>query len=159
MATLYYKTLKNSPTGVKIQSLINKGYEIEAEINKYMDELGAGREYMMKGRCVFGTGVCGVKFLQEPDMKIWKKHVGYENYYRPRLSSKIGKEIQEKFDSFDIIDRDEIGDAFGFEKFGSNPGYSEKKDSQYFGIAMDSDWNFTMPEEFTEITFTEYINL
>ena len=159
MATIYYKTSKNSPVGVKLQSLKDQGKKIESEIYDYMYEIGAGREYLMRGRCVFGTGVCGAKFLEQPNMKVWKNFSGHDNYYRPRLSSKIGKEIEEKFKSFHMIDRDEIAETFGFESFGNNPGFFDSGKSEYFGIAMDSKWKFEMPEDFEEITFTEYEKL
>lgn len=159
MPTLYYKTLKNSNTGNKLQALIDKGNEVEKQINSYMDELGAGRKYLVNGRYIFHTGICGILFSEIPDMKVWKNFQGFENYYKPRLSSKLGKEIRTKLDSFDLIDRDEIGKTFGFDSFLSDPGFQNRKESDFFGIGMDSNWFFNMPEEFTEITFTEYQKL
>lgn len=159
MATIYFKTSKKSTTGLKLQALINEGKLIEREITSYVKELGASEKYLMRGRCVFGTGICGVKFEEKPDMKTWKDFPGFVNYYRPRLSSKSGKDVQAKFDSFEFIDRDEISQTFGFDRFGSNPGFFDSPPSKFFGIAMDSEWNFEMPNDFVEITFTEYQNL
>jgi hypothetical protein len=37
-------------------------------------------------------------FEQPPDSKVWKKVKGTDNFYRPKASSKIGKEIKREHD-------------------------------------------------------------
>lgn len=157
MATIYFKVDKKSSYGKAFQTLQDQGKKIQAEIYAFMTELGADPKYLMNGRCVFGTGVCGAKFLEEPDMKVWKKISGFADYYRPRLNNKAGKELEARFESFEQISQDEIGKVFGWDNFFSRPGFSSGK--KFFGVAMDSDWKHKMPKEFIEITFTEYQKL
>lgn len=157
MDTVYFKVEKNTSYGEAFQALIDQGNKIQSEIYAFMIELGADPKYLMNDCYVFGTGVCGAKFLEEPDPKIWKKISRFAEYYQPRINSKIGKELQARFDSFEQISQDEIGKVFGWDNFFSRPGFSSGE--EFFGVAMDASWKHPMPKEFIEITFTEYQKL
>lgn len=158
MAKLYYKTKKDSDTGNKMQNLLDKGKAIKDDIYNYVDEIGATKKYMMIGGSVFGTGIIGVEFTTTPDDKIWKKFPGYNGYYKPRLSSTVGKQIEAKFYSFGRIDRKDLNEVIGLESFLSHCGYAYNS-KDFFGFEVESKWNHKMPEDCKEITFTEYSKL
>ena len=157
MASIYFKTDRASETGVKMQNLIDKGKTIQEEILKYVKELGGTEYYLRSGRSVFHTGIIGVEFKDQPDMKIWKKFPDYIKYYKPRLSSKIGKEIDKKLQSFERIEKEDINEVIGLSDFVRFCGFGNG--SETFGFQTDSEWNHTMPEDCIEITFTEYKKL
>lgn len=156
--TIYFKTKKDSETGKKIQALVDRAKNAEEEINKFVDELNSDRKYLTSDRYILGTGIVGLKFETEPDMKVWKKFHGFPFYYSPRMSSKEGKKLQEKLDSFDKVWKTEIGETIGFDDFFKTPGI-QIKGVDYFGIAFGSDWNHTLPTDCFEITGSEYNNL
>ncbi|WP_278380958.1 hypothetical protein [Chryseobacterium arthrosphaerae] len=157
MPSIYFKVEKTSKTGVEMQSLIDKGKEISNAIHEYMKEIGSSDMYLTRDRCVFQTGIAGVEFLEEQDMKVWKKFPGFPNYYRPRLSSLEGKKIDKKISSFEIIERDDINKVIGFDSIHRNCGFGSC--NGYFGFIIDSDWNHQMPYDSIEVTYTEYKNL
>lgn len=159
MTIIYYKTKKTSATGQKIQNLIDRACNAVSEINQFVDELNSDRKYLMSDRCILGTGIAGLRFAEEPDLKIWKKFQRYPGYYSPRMSSKQGKAIQQKMNAFHRVERSEIGEAIGLNDFFKKPGLNIIKDSEYFGIIIDADWNHTMPGDCIEITATEYNSL
>ncbi len=154
MAEIYYKTAKTSKYGKKFQALIDLGKSVETQILEFMIEIDAEPPYLKRGGHIFHTGVFAAKFSQEPDLKVWKKVPGFPDYYQPRMSSKIGKELELKFDAFPKIEEEEIGKIFGYDEFLHRPGYNIGK--EFFGIVMLSEWKHTMPKEFKEITFSEY---
>ena len=156
--TIYFKIKNDSETGKKIQNLVDRAKKAEKEINQFVDELKSDRKYLRNERYILGTGIAGLKFEAEPNMKIWKNFKGFPNYYSPRMSSKEGKVLAEKIDSFDKVGRDEISDAIGLNDFFKMPGLHLGK-SDYFGIAMDKNWNHPMPKDCFEITGSEYDNL
>ncbi|UJF29873.1 hypothetical protein L0B70_00325 [Kaistella sp. 97-N-M2] len=156
--TIYFKTKKDSETGKKIQALVDRAKNAEEEINKFVDELKSDRKYLTSDRYILGTGIVGLKFEIEPDMKVWKKFHGFPFYYSPRMSSKEGKQLQEKLNSFDKVCRTEIGETIGFDDFLKTPGI-ELNGVDYFGIAFGSDWNHSLPTDCVEITGSEYNNL
>lgn len=158
MATLFYKTKKDSATGTKVQQLIDKGREIEKQIEDYLYELGASRKYVMKSRALFGTGICAVSLPEKSEKNFWKPFPKIKGYYQPRISTAKGKEIQTKLDSFGIVERGDINEVIGYKSFLGNCGLSWK-DENYFGFETDSAWKHEMPNDCEEITFTEYQKL
>lgn len=156
--TIYFKTKKASETGKKIQSLIDRAKKAEQEINEFVDELKSDRKYLTIERFILGTGIVGLRFDTPPDMKIWKEFKEFPNYYSPRRSSKEGKILSEKMDSFDRVGRDEISEAIGLNDFFKMPGL-RIGNSDHHGIAIDKNWNHVMPEDCFEITASEYDQL
>ncbi len=156
--TIYFKTKKTSSTGEKIQNLVDRAKKANNEINEFVDELKSDRRYLINERYILGTGIAGLKFETQPDMKIWKEFKGFPNYYSPRMSSKEGKLLAEKINSFDKVGRDEISEAIGLNDFFRMPGL-KLCDSDYFGITVDKGWNHKMPGDCIEITGSEYDNL
>lgn len=157
MANIYYKAEKTSETGKKMQTLITRGKISSDAIHDYMKEIGATLMYLTSDRCVFQTGIAGVEFLEVPDMKIWKKFTGFPNYYRPRLSSSEGKKIDEKISSFERIERSDINEVINFSAIHRQCGFGNGK--EHFGFIIDSEWNHQMPNDCSEITYSEYKKL
>ncbi|MEN5132676.1 hypothetical protein [Elizabethkingia anophelis] len=157
MGTLYYATLKTSETGKAFQKLVDEAARIRKEIGIYLDEIGA-YDYACDACSNFGTGIIEVGFEKEPDLKIWKKSKYYEGFYTPRLSSKEGKKIKEKFNEFDIITEDDLNRIVGMRSIIRTVGYNTDKGA-FCGFATDSEWGHQMPIDCTEITGTDYENL
>ncbi|MDV3665453.1 hypothetical protein CMT75_09015 [Elizabethkingia anophelis] len=157
MGTLYYATLKTSETGKAFQKLVDEAARIRKEISAYLDEIGAD-DYACDPGSAFGTGIVEVGFEKEPDLKIWKKSKYYEGFYTPRLSSKEGKKIKEKFDEFDDIDDDALNRIVGMRSIIRTVGCNIGKGA-FFGFSVDSEWKHQMPIDCTEITGTDYENL
>ena len=157
MGTLYYATLKTSETGKAFQKLVDEAARIRKEISTYLYEIGAD-DYASDPGSAFGTGIVEVGFEKEPDLKIWKKSKYYEGFYTPRLSSKEGKKIKEKFDEFDDIDDDALNRIVGMRSIIRTVGCNIGKGA-FFGFSVDSEWKHQMPIDCTEITGTDYENL
>lgn len=159
MTVIYYKTERTSETGKKIQHLIDRAAKSVAEIEKFVAELNADPRYLMSDRYILGTGIVGLKFQEEPDMKVWKDFKGFPTYYSPRSSSKEGKLIKAKMDAFEKVEKSEIGDAVGIDDFFKRPGLSIGNSPVFFGIKIDADWKHKMPKDCIEVTATEYNSL
>ncbi|HCZ8394602.1 hypothetical protein [Elizabethkingia anophelis] len=157
MGTLYYATLKTSETGKAFQKLVDEAARIRKEINAYLDAIGAD-DYASDPGSAFGTGIVEVGFEKEPDLKIWKKSKYYEGFYTPRLSSKEGKKIKERFNEFDNITEDDLNRIVGMRSIIRTVGCNTGKGA-FCGFATDSEWGHQMPIDCTEITGTEFENL
>lgn len=157
MGTLYYATLKTSETGKAFQKLIDEAARVRKEISAYLDEIGAD-DYASDPGSAFGTGIVEVSFVTEPDPKVWKKSKYYEGFYTPRLSSKEGKKIKEKFNEFDNITEDDLNRIVGMRSIIRTVGCNTGKGA-FCGFATDSEWGHQMPIDCIEITGTEFENL
>ena len=156
---IYYKISKESELGLKIKNLITTGQQSAKEIEAYVQELGA-TNYLVNDRYLLNTGISAVEFVDEPDMKIWKKFDTrkFPDYYAPRLGSKKGKEIQTKFDLFKKVKREEIDLLIGNVSFCRSCGIA-LGGTDFYGIVIEDDWELKMPSDCIEVTFTEYKKL
>ena len=156
MSHLYFKTLKTSETGIAMQKLIDEGKVIANKIVTFLEEIGATDRYLHSG--VFHTGLGGVQFDTDVDLKIWKSfdRVRHPFFFCPRTNSKAGKALAEKFYSFGKIDRSDINKVIGYGQLFNNCGLFSDKNGEYFGFIIDSEWNHKMPDDCIEITGSEY---
>lgn len=157
MAILYYKTEKTSNTGLKLQHLLFKAEEAKKEIDKFLEDINAKSEFLTSDRYVFNTGVEAVQFEVHPDMTYWKQMPGYHRFYTPRLSNKEGKAIGKRMASLPFVETSEVNDVIGLRGFLRTCGWH--LGTSFFGFAVQSDWNHTIPVDCIEITGSEYENL
>lgn len=157
MSQLFYKTEKTSDTGKKMQSVIDEAKAIEANIIEFLKEIGATSKYLRNG--IFNTGLLGVEFIDTPDMNLWKeeKNSQYKGFYSPRMKTKKGKNLAERFYSFGKIERSEINKVICFGQVYYRSGFS--CNNEVFGFSIGCNWNHTMPEDCIEITGSEYAKI
>ncbi|CAI9673151.1 hypothetical protein [Elizabethkingia anophelis] len=156
--SIYFKTLKTSETGIKAQDLVDRAREIVTNIKLFCKEIGATEIYVTSGYSCLNTGIIAVQFETEPDMKHWKNMKDCEGFYAPRLTSKSGKEIHHKMESFDTILRHDIDEIIGIKEPFRHCGFSITY-GDFFGFIIDENWNHTMPSDCKEITYSEYKKL
>lgn len=159
MSTLYFKVAKSSSIGLKIQALIEIGEKVKTQVIEFADSIGANKELFCRSSWyIFYTGTVAFYFDEKPDMEVWKEFKHFDGYYSPRLSNKEGKFLQSKIDSFQKIRKEELHETFGYDSFIYSPGFVPGE-GLFFGISIDTNANFKAPEDFEEITFTEYEKL
>lgn len=158
MDKLYYKTPKNSETGLKVQELRNEADEKQKEIEKYVKSLGAKPDWVSSDTYLWRTDLSGVEFEEEPDLKKWrvlKEYKGPEIFYVPRRGSKENIKLSDEFHSFKGIFKSRLNDCVGFGCVFRNVGFTCGNEFYYFVLA--SSWEHKMPEDCVEITTSEYL--
>lgn len=153
--SLYYKTRRTSETGLKFQEIEKREEECHAAVIALGNELGFSRwrpgywsAFGGISSCIFPEGVT-------PDPKVWKKVNGDE--YMPKFSCKEGKKLNQKFDVLPRIRREELNRCIGFDE--ESPFYCigfAFTNETYYGFIVGQNWDCKIPDDCTEITFTEY---
>lgn len=153
---MYYKTLRTSETGLKIQSVVDEiGVCLQAQ-KEIAAKIGfnawRGRQLYLAG------GFYSLLFDKTPDLGIYKEVVKGE--YMPKLNTKKGKEIKALLDSCPAIHNQELTKAIGYtEPYIGRPGLSQGN-KEYFGFTVPANWdNYIPPVDCEEITSTNYKQL
>ena len=156
--SIYCKTLKTSETGLKFQEIEKREKECLNAVIALGDELGFKSwrpgywsAYGGVSACIFPDGVT-------PDPKVWKKVNGDE--YMPRLNCKEGKELHKKFEALPRVGHEELNMCIGFDAQGPFYciGFAPNNDT-YYGFIVGANWGCKIPDDCTEVTYTEYQTL
>lgn len=154
MASLYFKTLKNTETGDKIKRIVGLAKTGKIEAEQLCKALGATDNYMVNSRYILGTGLVAFNFTSQPDKEIWKPFPKFPGYYVPKVKNPKGKEIINKMFELQKVDVDELSMTIGLNDFFKSPGFFEAENYYYFEI--DSKWEHKMPTDCCEILGSEY---
>lgn len=107
----YYKTTKDSNTGLKIKALLDKAAEFDAQEAILRKKYGFGRTWSSS---FYYRSLDIVEFQEEPDMTVWKRMKDVHNGYYPRARSK-NKEVLKDFTDLNKlrIRRDDLDTIIG----------------------------------------------
>ena len=85
----YYKTIRDSKTGLKIKALLDKADEFDKQVAVLREKYGFGKTWTSS---FYYRSLDIVEFTEEPDMANWKRMKDVHNGYYPRARCK-NKEI------------------------------------------------------------------
>lgn len=107
----YYKINRESETGLKIKSILDRVDEFDKKLDELNKKYGFGEAF---GNTFYLRHLDGVLFEEEPDMQNWKKVKGTHQGYSIRSRCK-DKELKKDLDDLNEmkIYRDEIDRAVG----------------------------------------------
>lgn len=153
---MYYITQKDSETGKKFQAVKEKMEDIYQKQRKLAEKYGfsqwCGYQSQVKGN------IKCVSFEDETkiDPKVWKIYDIYkgEKFYSPKLSSKVGKEINQAFHNLPVIGFEELNDCIGAFLFSNCIGFAWGE--EYFGFTTKEEWDVEIPADCEEITFKRW---
>ncbi len=155
----YYRTLRTSATGQKLQAIQDKGVEANAAKERLREKYGWENTYA-SNEYIYGD-ISGVTFPTgtEVDMQMWKpdKSIAY-NAYSPRRGHKKGKAIYEEFRAVPRATRYDIDKIVGHHQAFNHVGYTMENDT-YFGFAVNAGWRVEVPADCEEITASQYEEL
>ena len=89
----YYKTIRDSKTGLKIKALIDKADEFDKQVAVLREKYGFSKTWTSS---FYYRSLDIVEFTEEPDMANWKRMKDVHNGYYPRARCK-NKEILQDF--------------------------------------------------------------
>lgn len=159
---MYYKTLRQSETGIKFQKIESRMKECTDAISLLSDKYGFKR---WRHSCFYAWGgISAVLFnmndnelQQNPNPSFWKEVPGG---YLPKRNTKEGKKACEEFDNLPKIESHEINSVVGYKpdfKF-NHIGFSFNN-ILYYLFSTDNNTPFECPYDCVEITFSEYKEL
>lgn len=152
----YYKTNRNSKTGLKLKAILDKVEEFDKQISELSKKYGfseiAHSQYFLKS-------LDAVIFEENPDKTIWKKVKDVYNGYYPRTRCK-NKELIDDFDKVNKlrIRRIELDKIIGNNRVFCHAGFNVDIPNVYIFI-VESDWNCDIPQDCQEISNIEYEKL
>ncbi len=154
---MYFKTKRDSETGVKFSQIENKKKEVKDALDLVIKKYGA---HGLCGDRWAAFGGCEVLiFDNAPDTSVWKKSNEINNGYKPKLNTVKGKEIKKYFDSVPKISKKEVNMCIGFnEDMFKTIGYSFAN-PEYYLFQVSKDWGIDIPLDCEEVTQTEYDSL
>lgn len=132
------------------------------------DEVGAEKEFAYNQ---VTHRLFGLKFSEPPDPKIWKKLKNCSGYYCPRLNTKVGKAMDERFEEFRPSLVNDLFKYCGYKKtpiwhkkemqLSHYPSVQKLKKKLVVGFP---DWiyeskDFELPKGFVELKLSEYVAL
>lgn len=157
---IYFKTPRNSETGLKFTEIKERGVECVEAAMKFIGKYGFNS--FRQNRLAFKGGISSCyKPLVDLDPKVWKKTEYGHNEYMPKLNNKEGIKIYEEIESLPYVDIDELNNIVGYEGNGlksSHIGYSFKN-KEWYGFVVNSEWECKIPTDCIEITGSEYQEL
>lgn len=152
---MYFITKKTSATGKKFKAIDLRMDEISKQNKKIAKEIGF--DSWRKGYWTAFGGFSSLIFKKEPDMKIYKRNNGSE--WMPRLNCKEGKEIQDKLNSGNTVERNELNMCIGFDGAPFSTIGFARNNKTYYGFSIDEKWKIKVPKDCKEITVTKYNSL
>ena len=81
----YYKTIRDSKTGLKIKALIDKADEFDKQVAVLREKYGFSKTWTSS---FYYRSLDIVEFTEEPDMANWKRMKDVHNGYYPRARCK-----------------------------------------------------------------------
>lgn len=152
----YYKTNRDSKTGLKIKALLDKADEFDKQVAVLCKKYGFGKIWTSS---FYYRSLDIVEFTEEPDMANWKRIKDVHNGYYPRARGK-NKEILQDFIDLNKgrIRRDELDTIIGNEGVFTHAGFDFTIPDIYVFI-VESGWKCKLPKDCEEITNVEYSQL
>lgn len=153
---MYFITKTTSDTGKKFQVIKEKIDRIHKQQIELSYEFGF-EQWRGHGLYVFG-GFSSLMFLEKPDPKIYKL-VRHPNEYMPKRNSKKGKEIDDKLNAVEVLNRKELNNCVGLNSSFSKCIGLSLNNPEYFGFEVKEEWDFTPPADCEEVTSARYREL
>lgn len=152
----YYKTNRDSKTGLKIKALLDKADEFDKQVAVLRKKYGFGKTWTSS---FYYRSLDIVEFTEEPDMSNWKRIKDVHNGYYPRARCK-NKEILQDFTDINknTIRRDELDSIIGNEGVFTHAGFDFSIPDIYVFI-VENGWKCKLPKDCEEITNVEYNKL
>lgn len=154
MAERYFKTSRNSETGLKVKAVLDRKEEIKANIELLKEKYGFNQHYCYDNELI---GISVVSFDSEPDVKLWKNQTAIYKGYTPRLSNKQGKAIQSDFRDAGVVCRHLLDEIIGNKSI-SQCGFNFSIPDIYVFI-IGENWKVEIPNDCVEISNMEYMEL
>lgn len=154
---LKFKISKDSETGIKIMSLVEKKDMINAKQKELAIKLGF--QNTMINSDDFAPKITGfANPLKEVDFKLFRKPNDY-GCYIPRVSA---KDIYKEINKIEIIEKEELERVVGFElDFLKRMGFTSKENKQFIFITIYENWLkfFNGNPDVQQIKMSEYYQL
>jgi hypothetical protein len=148
---MYFKVRKDSETGEKFNSLLQKAAECKKKARILADEIGF-TDWYGKINCAYG-GISSVIFKEAPDRNIWKKIGGG---YFPKVAQ---KELSQMFNDLPTVRDKELNGVMNFNSIVARIGFNPNCGNFHLVVipteVIDAS-NFIAPTGCKEITISEY---
>lgn len=152
----YYRTIRDSKTGLKIKALLDKAAEFDAQEEILRKKYGFGKVWTSS---FYYRSLDIVEFQEEPDMTVWKRMKDVHNGYYPRARSKNKEALKDFTDLNKLqIRRDDLDTIIGNDGVFTQAGFDFTIPGIYIFI-VESDWKCKIPKDCEEITNVEYNKL
>jgi len=147
------KVLKTSPTGQKLQAIIDECNACQRASSDLSNQLG-GSAYR-RGSFVLAGGISAISFKETPGGNHWIYRPQYDDYV-PNRRTKKGKEIYNQFKNLPSITPKPLNAIFNLNEWFNHPGVTTSKDA--FGLTIKDEWidQITIPDDCVEITVTQF---
>lgn len=152
---MYFITKKTSETGKNFQKIAEKMDVIFNANKKLSEEIGF--EQWRGGYWSAFGGFSSLIFKEKPDEKVFKKVNG--NEWLPKLSNKLGKEIQARLDASPKISIEELNQCIGFNGAPFKTIGFARNNKEYFGFVVQEEWKVEIPQDCEEVTVSSYNKL
>lgn len=148
----YYKTSRDSETGVKIKALVDRADEFDKQVENLRKKYGFTKTWVHISHY---RNLSAVEFKSEPDMEVWEKVEGVYNGYLPRCSSK-NKEVLDDFMKLNSlsVSCDELDAVIG-NNASQSAGFDFSIPEVYI-FSVESDWDCEIPKDCEECDIEEY---
>lgn len=152
----YYRTTRDSQTGMKMKALLDKAAEFDAQEEVLRKKYGFGKVWISS---FYYRSLDIVEFKEEPDMADWKRMKDVSNGYSPRARSK-NKELLKDFENINKLQirRDCLDEIIGNVGVFNYAGFDFTVPGVYLFI-LDSSWKCKVPKDCEEITNIEFERL
>lgn len=152
----YYKTNRDSETGLMIKALLDRAAEFDKQVDNLREKYGFTKIWTSS---FYYRSLDIVEFESEPDMSVWKKMKDVQNGYYPRARSK-NKEALSDFTELNQlrIRRDELDNIIGNNRAFTKAGFIFTVPEIYIFI-VKSNWECKIPKDCKEISNIEYNKL
>jgi hypothetical protein len=149
-------TKRTSETGKKFEAIVKRIDEAFNVQKKLAKEFGA--KQWRPAYWVVAGGFSALDIDSEKvDKKIWKNV--NSNEWMPRLTTKEGKEIQQRFDAMPKVTRGDLNTCIGFnDSLFRCIGFT-RTNKEYFGFIVGDDWGVKIPSDCEEVTVSRYKEL
>lgn len=171
---MYFKTDKNSATGAKFTALVEKMKEAREAQIKLLEPLNV-TEWNSSAFYIAGGEISSIVTQTPPDPKQWVPFK-MENRYAPNKRTKAGKELLAQMDKLPRVNRSDLNACVGWNQRWSCIGFAIGENHYGFivnekyivlgpplaikcGAYQEDERNNPIPDDCTEITFTEYNTL
>ena len=153
----YYKTPKQSATGLKFKEIHKRAKSCHQASVEFIEKYGF--ESYRQSRISYMGGISSCcKPKNELDEKAWKLSGYGSNEFMPKLNNAEGRKIKAEIDALPIVDIDELNRIVGYSGNGfksSNIG-CDFNSKDFYLFVVCSDWNAKIPKDCIEITGSEY---
>lgn len=156
-----FKVDKQSKTGQKIQSMLDEMREARAETVNFLNDLSEEIGFDIQQHYGISRRVGGVSAIMVPkdhplrDGKAWKPFHHDHNAICPRLNTREGKAMQDRWDQLKSVSWTELNKIVGLNDPWKTIGFREGSE-RYFLLAMPDNWKYEPVEDVIPIKESEY---